>query len=453
MIHIQCVTISLVGLAVLASTCISLGQDQFRYFAPQKDVALLVDVSVSVRRDRSGHEEAKEIITQLLKGESVAHPDWAIETERKEMADLFSRYLGLPAVEEAAELRPLIGSGNSFLSLPVGELSTVLNGESFRTLRDTSRIPELVGEAYPKRMDDTSTCYWFAMAQAAATLSQRSKLGYYLFVISDEEDDPDYREDGPPGHTMADYQKYQEELADRYPEESIRASIEKFFIPESPTPRNSEQYRPRGSFGQVLIARFYQRGFRESSGRDQKVRIAWYAMGVTPEKVMVPRDPPPVQEGIPQSVAKPSYQPPQLTPILQLLGGLEEGRKVFEYKDPIFVWQVMNMEASQWDPGAKALVKQSNSRLRRGTTVSDSPRKMVKSWQLSDQIDIGIHNFELELEDTAVGASLVREFEIVITNRSGRWLTMLSIASLALALIIFYFSWKKLRQNRVVIAR
>lgn len=437
-------------LALLAGSASA--QDQYRHFAPTKDVAMLVDVSVSVRADTRGHEGARGIIQDIVAGKPLTHPDWVAEPGSPEMRDLFANYLGEAAGPASAELRPLMAPGNSFLSLPVGKLSTVLNGEVNRKLRNLSGIRDLVAEGYPAQMNDTSTCYWFAMAQAADTLSQRSRLGYYLFVVSDEEDDPDYRADGPPGHTKGDYEKYLKELAPQYPVESIRAAIAKYFVPARASARNAEMFTPHDSFKQVLIARFYQKGYREvsTSARHQKVRIAWYAMGVAPQKVLVPREPPPPVAGEPEPVQPPAYQPPKLTARLQFLGGLDGGKKTFNYSRPILVWQIANLEASGWDAGSRPAVELINSSARPGTLLANSPRKVIKSWQVTDQLANGFHPLEVEFKDSSGSSGpLSRDLDIVKSAGSTWWLNALAIASAVAALVIFFFAWRSLREKRV----
>lgn len=337
-------------------------------------------------------------------------------------------------------------AGSSFLSLPVGELSTVLNGEVHRKLRDVQGIRDLVSEGYPKRMEDTSTCYWFAMAQAADTLSQKSKLGYYLFVVSDEEDDPDYLEDGPEGHTKSDYVRYKKELMLTYPVETIRATINKYFIPTRSSSRKAELYLPRGSFKQELIARFTQKS-RDSSGR---VRLSWYAMGVTPVIVRETRPPPPpvFVPGAPPIQVPVAYQPPAFKPRLQMLGGLEVGRKSFAYDRPILVWQIANLDSGGWDAGIRPTIDvDSNSKS--GGLLKDPARKTIKSWQLAKSVENGQHTLSLELEDKPP-KSLSKEFVIYKNSKTGFWLTVFAILSVVTALAIFIFAWRTLRQNRVV---
>lgn len=448
--------ISLLITLVIGLPAKAFSQDQYRHYAPTKDVAMLVDVSVSVRDDKKGHEAARTIIQDILTGKPFANPNWVVEPGQPEMKDLFAAYLGVPpsAASPPAELRPLMASGNSFLSLPVGELSTVLNGEINRKLRDVQGIRDLVADGYPKQMNDTSTCYWFAMAQAADTLSQKSRLGYYLFVVSDEEDDPDYRKDGPPNHTKADYDKYLKDLEPRYPVESIRAAIGKYFVPAKPSARDAEKYESRNTFKQALIARFYQKGARsDPNARQQKVTLSWYAMGVTPERVLVPREPPKPVPGQPAPAPVASYKAPVLAPRLQLLGGLESGKKkTFGYGEPIIVWQIANIENRGWDAG-KPRIELEGSGSKLGNVVDGSPRKTIKSWRLSEQLKNGTHTLELEIEDAGGGTGdddLRKDIHLIKTAGSRLWLTILAVVSSVAALAIFIFAWRSLRQTRVV---
>ncbi|MEN3942422.1 hypothetical protein WJU23_14075 [Prosthecobacter sp. SYSU 5D2] len=439
------------GLSWISQAAAQENPDQYRNFAPTKDVAMLVDVSVSVQRDTAGHEGARGIIQDLLEGKPLSNTNWVAEPGSPEMGELFADYLREPRTANSAELRPLMAAGNSFLSLPVGNLTTVLNGEVHRKLRDIQGIRTLVADGYPRQMKDTSTCYWFAMAQAADTLSQKSRLGYYLFVVSDEEDDPDYRADGPPGHTARDYDRYLKELAPQYPVESIRAAIGKYFLPARPSPRNAEVFTPRDSFKQVLIARFYQKGSEaRSSARNQKVRISWYAMGVAPEKVLVPREPPPLAPGEPEPVKPLAYQPPKQTARLQFLGGLDSGKKRFDYAKPILVWQIANLEGSGWDAGSRPVVELVNSSARAGGLLNNSPRKVIKSWQVPDQLPNGTHPLEVEFKGGDASSALSQDLDIVKNASSTWWLNILAIVSGVVALVIFFIAWRSLKEKRVV---
>jgi hypothetical protein len=417
-------------------------QDQYRIFAPTKDVAMLVDVSVSVKKDAEGHEEARKIIQSIVSGEGLGgnglKANWTIDSN-PEMAGLFGAYLGLPGSAESAELRPLMEVNNSFLSMHIGTVETVLTQGQYRRLRKPDEIKELVTGGYPgiKDMDDKSTCFWLGMARAAGTLTQNSKLGYYLFVVSDEEDDPDYRKDGPPGHTASDYLSYTKGLAKTYPETAIRAEIARYFDYKGTNSRNVDLYQPRGDFKQVLIAKFTHTAYREAKSR---VKIAWYAMGVVPQRVHVPRviQPP---EPVPVAAAPLDYQPPRLEASLQWLGGLEQTpRKTFNYGTPLLVWQVRNADlAGRSEDGRPSL--QIASRTRPVKKLPSSPRHVLQTAALPNEIEDGSMNVSVRVDDLES-----EEARIEIRRPTLARLQIFAWVSAILALLVFLLSWRSLRQ-------
>lgn len=418
-------------------------QEKYRTFAPAKDVAMLVDVSVSVKKDAEGHAEARSLIQSIVAGEGLAtskfKDSWNIDPN-PDMAALFGAYLGLPATAESAELRPLMEVNNTFLSMHIGTVETVLTQGKYLRLRRIQEIKDMIKGGYPStaEMDDKSTCFWFTMARAARILSQNSKLGYYLFVVSDEEDDPDYRPDGPPGHTEADYVTYTKGLSQTYPEPAIRNEIGRYFDYRGKNSRNVDLYQPRGDFKQVLIAKFSHTDYRDAKSR---VKIAWYAMGVEPERVKVliapdPVAPPPVD----QPLAPVAYQPPKLEPAVQWLGGLKEvARKSFNYHSPLLVWQVKNAEAASYAPNDKPSL-----------VVSNRPRPVKKL--TSSRNDLQTARLPAEMEDGNAVLSLrleqleSDEVRIEVRRPSLFWLHCLAWISAVLALGVFLYSWRSLRQ-------
>jgi hypothetical protein len=431
-------------------------QNEFYIYAPAKDVALLVDVSVSVKGDVDGHKDAKRIIQDIVGGQGYSAArlsrKWELETPTAAMTELFGAYLGLPASPGAAEKKPLIGSGQNFLSMRMGTVATVLAGGSKVTLKtgtdERAVIEGLIEKGYPAISDinDKSTCFWFAMARAASTLSQNT-LGYYLFVVSDEEDDPDYRKDGPPLHTAADYKNYINGLAKTYPETVIRAEIARYFDHAGVNVRNVDVYRPRGDFKQVPIARFTQSG-RSS----KKVSLSWYAMRVEPQRIEVPKViiPDPVQPLVQGPV---KYQPPDFSQSMrvQLLGGLKAAQpKSFNYSKPLIVWQVVNGEAASTD-----LLGVEMDGKKAKTSTGASQRVDKQTLQLTDaSAKEGKHEFRLAYEKTGSAdistspEAPADEAEIILSYPSNLWLNILAIVSSLAAIIIFILAWRSLRETQ-----
>jgi len=424
------------------ATAVVSAQDQFRTFVPEKDVAMLVDVSVSVRSDKNGHADAKKIIQDIVSGRGFSNRNlierWEMEPS-PEMAVLFGSYLGQPTGNGTAELRPLLASNGDFFTLRIGNVTTVLTGGiSKKFAQGSSSIDTLIDSTYPltSAMTDKSTCFWLAMARAADTLSKRSKLGYYLFVVSDEEDDPDYRKDGPPGHTFSDYEAYIKQLAKTYPEAAIRAEIGRYFDFTGLNSKKVETYKTRGDFKQVLIARFFQ-----STRSSKKVSMSWYAMGVAPQRVLIPRviQSEPQQEPV---VGPAKYQPPSFknAAMIEWLGGLGEvNRKLYDYEAPLVVWQVRYAEASGFEADERPELRTSARTLRSKKVLSTRLDK--QTWALPADLE-GNHDISLRF------GSLEADASIAVARQSSFWLNIVAIASGLAAVVVFILSWRSLREPR-----
>jgi hypothetical protein len=422
-----------------------------RYLAPIKDVAMLVDVSISVSGDTTGHRDAKQIVKDILTGKGYSAANfsdrWVLDDKDidPKMRKLFARYLGDAPSPESAEALPLTGPGRNFLSLPIGNLATVMNGEKSRTIRGGSDLEAFVDRGYPTTMKDKSTCYWYGMAQAAETLSEKSRTGYYLFVISDEEDDPDYREDGPKLHTPGDYTIYRNTLARTMPESSIRAMIGKYFVDRRIVGDNVEWYATRAGFDRVLIARFYQKNHK---GSNRHVAISWYGMGVAPELIMQV----PVVEPVVRRPDQPAYVPPQVVAHLQVLGGWTSDRKEpAHYERPYVVWQVANAAAAGWELSQKPEARLGSAKI---GEAENSPRR-IKPLQISAtapskaDLSITVDGSGTLGEGAKLGVSGV---SIQVAPHTDFWLNLLAIISGVAAIGIFFIAWRQLRENRVVMS-
>lgn len=426
---------------ILASSVL-VAQDQFRTFVPEKDVAMLVDVSVSVRSDKEGHADAKKIIQDIVSGRGFSNRNlveqWQMEPN-PEMAVLFGSYLGQPSGAGTAELRPLLGNDNNFFTLQIGNVTTVLTGGiSKKFSQGSSSIDSLVDSTYPltSAMNDKSTCFWLAMARAADTLSKKSKLGYYLFVVSDEEDDPDYRKDGPPGHTFSDYEAYRDQLEKTYPEAAIRGEISRYFDFTGLNSKKVETYKTRGDFKQVLIARFFQ-----STRSSKKVSMSWYAMGVAPQRVQIPRvvQPEPRQEPV---IGPVPYEPPNFknAAAIEWLGALgEASRKHYDYESPLLVWQVRHAEAAGFETDERPELRTSARTLRSKKVLST--RLDSQTWALPADL-AGEHDISLRFGPLEADAS------IAIVRNSSFWLNVVAIVSGLVAIIVFALAWRSLREPR-----
>ncbi len=321
---------------------------------PPKDVAILADVSRSVSADAAKHLEARDLIIKLVTGTPIDWSQYAWTPEvtgNPDLRSLFGQSLGLPG---EVPPQPLISDGHNLLILPVGKLSTVIAGGGKTQKVGPANTGELIRVGYPTSYKDNSTCYWYAMARAAELLSMQSPEGYYLFVVSDESDDPDYLEFGAHDHSKNDYQNYVKNLRNLYPPAVMQAAIEKYFKQRAQSAEEKRSglnaYQPRPDFPMTLIARFYQ---NIPNNRDEsKVRLSWYAMGVSSIKLALP----------PPKLAAAALIPPAFRPTITPLGGLKTGEtKAFHYRNPLLVWQVPYGEANGWS-GAQFEVQTGNNK-------------------------------------------------------------------------------------------
>jgi hypothetical protein len=404
---------------------------------PPKDIAILADVSISVRSDWPKHAEAREMIIKLASGEPIdwANSDWEVEpTQDIDLLHLFGRALGRP--EGIVPPEPLTAPGHNLLVLLVGKLTTVNGLRSRRQIGRMSDFAEMVRAEYPKEQDikDGSTCFWYAMARTADLLSD----GYYLFVVSDEIDDPDYLEHGPRGHSVSDYRNYRKNLEAQFPLSSIQATINAHFD-QNPGQMGRDAYRPRPEFARTLIASFYQKKFKRDDER--KVRLSWYAMGAKP--TLLPDAP------APASQPEKAVTPPLFRREIALLGGLESpGAKIFHYANPLLVWEVPYAEANglsgshfevQTAQGASLAAVQGSS-----VTPAFSPRlNGPKTAQL--HLEPGKYILQV-VEKSEGGAPVVKSKPLTIEIQpTNDWILPLLAAAAALAALgIFIWTWLSL---------
>lgn len=312
--------------------------------APARSVAVLVDVSASLRKYFTFTQEAREIILDLVAGrgfqgnngwvcENDETPDrtpdgWTIDATLKE---LYAPYLFANAA-----LNPLTKAGKVARYVPFGFLETTLRGRDPWDITDIPAFESRLRMEYPKRAEefaDKKTCYYLAVARTADFLLQRFEEGCYMFVVSDELDDPDTVDVMPKLEEVGIYdQTYMRKMKVRFNE---LKSQDRFH----------------------LIARF-RKGDKASvsTGGQGYVRLSWYAIGEKPQPVQPPAPPPPVvvKEGDPPPPAPaPPPEPPKFVRSLTLLGGLvekdpnegsrpgnEADIKFYDHDQPFLAWQV-----------------------------------------------------------------------------------------------------------------
>ena len=416
---------------------------------PLKDVAILADVSQSVKPDVANgrYDEAREIIADLINGipfNADSYKAWQVDVSMAspQMRDLFGKYL---TGEGKVQPGPLSGADHQLLMLYLGNLDTVNQSATAHPLGN-GNIGPLLRESFPRRFEDLSTCFWYAMARAANALKLQAQEGYYLFVISDEEDDPEYRSDGP--ESLVDpqnkeYKRYLRNVAPNQPVAAIRAEIGQYFKFDSYTGRRAELYHVREGFPQIPIGRIYQKGFRPKDEPD-RIKITWYAMGVNPEAVavapVVAVAPPPAPIGHPALLAH-----------IDLLGGLSAGNvseKQFDYAEPLIVWQVTNGESAganfsefqlQLVDGAQRKVVDSVAQrsLRLGGP------KTAQAHLLPGKYDLQVVQL-LNGRPTDLKSSI---FTIRVPSQNASWLPALSLVCIVAAAGIFWGIWRSARAS------
>ncbi|HEV7405124.1 MAG TPA: hypothetical protein VGO11_19425 [Chthoniobacteraceae bacterium] len=385
------------------------------------------------------HDEARDLIIRLITGAPISSADnnWTVEpTVDSNLLSLFGQLLG-----RAGEVppEPLTSEGHNLLVLPVGNLRTVIASNAGGQKVSASNVGDLVRAAYPRVYEDGSTCYWYAMARTADLLRERSPQGYYLFVVSDESDDPDYLEFGAHDHSKGDYLNYVKNLRNQYPPDALKATIEKHFEkqPQSVGDKWSglNGYRPRDDFPMTLIAHIFQKN--QDRHDEHKIRLSWYAMGV--KSIEPIRDPGPGTGG--EKLVRPEF-PSKIA----LLGGLEGSAtkpKPFKYANPLIIWQAPFGEATGLS-GAKFGVQPRSSSGSKWAPVAGSivsPRVAGPKTALLDLEEAGSSDYQVAPKDEAGQGITPKPFKIEVPPRYEWLLPLLAVLSALCALGIFIWTW------------
>ncbi|HEX2748626.1 MAG TPA: hypothetical protein VHM91_11550, partial [Verrucomicrobiales bacterium] len=170
--------------------------------APSRAVAVLVDVSASVSSVFAG--EARDIVKDIVTGKGFLPGNgWVSNYEVPESAvgeDVWPEDEGLKAIYApywsggSQPLKPLTGSGKVFYLGSIGEMGTTVSPPRLWDISSAQEFGALLETEYPRQASqfkDQWTCYYIGVARTADRLLQRSEEGCYLFVVSDEWDDPD----------------------------------------------------------------------------------------------------------------------------------------------------------------------------------------------------------------------------------------------------------------------
>jgi hypothetical protein len=226
---------------------------------------------------------------------------------------------------------PLTGAGKVFYLGSIGTIRTTVAPPAIRYVNGVQEFEKLLEDLYPRQYKDGKTCYYIGVARTAEELLKQG--GCYLFVVSDEWDDPGTdREAGEWLPALKEAGIY----SMHYP----KAMVNYF-----------HELKKDNRFH--LIARFHK-GDRpkRTSGSKTYLRLSWYSIGEKPqpiEPLVVPEvkagDPPPPPPVVPV--------PPVFERTLTLLGGLipvTDGNesvppdasriKGFDHPNPFITWQV-----------------------------------------------------------------------------------------------------------------
>ena len=320
--------------------------------APARSIAVLVDVSGSLRKKFAFTQEAREIILDLVTGRGFQGGNgWVTENDETATAttttdgwqvDPVLQELYSPYWRGGAGLIPLTKAGKVARLVPFGSLATTMQGRDPWDIGDMAEFESRLKREYPdeeREFSDRTTCYYLAVARTADFLLQRFEEGCYMFVVSDELDDPDTVDVHPVLEAAGIYDKnYLKQMRSRF-----------------------EELKKQQRFH--FISRF-RKGDRTaaSTGGQGYVRLSWYAIGERPQAVQPPPLPPVPKAGEPPPPPPPPPpEPPKFAQSLTLLGGLsvrdandavkpaEAGIKTFDHAQPFLAWQVDGAAAGQLD--------------------------------------------------------------------------------------------------------
>jgi len=319
--------------------------------APARSVAVLVDVSGSLRKRFALTQDAREIILDLVTGRGFQGGNgWICENDSTTGAtsdgwnlDPDLQMLYAPYLKSGAALRPLTKTGKVARFVPFGSLATTMRSRDPWDVTAVEDFEIRLRNEYPRRAEefkDSHTCYYLAVARTADFLLRQFEEGCYMFVVSDELDDPDTVDVMPTLEEAGIFDiTYMKRMRLRF-----------------------EELKKQDRFH--FIARFRKSDLSEARTAGQGyVRLSWYAIGDKPKRVEPPPPPPPPKAGEPPPPPPPPPpEPPQFARSLTLLGGLvakepaesvkparAEDIKVFDHDQPFLAWQVDGVAASQVD--------------------------------------------------------------------------------------------------------
>lgn len=426
--------------------------------APVRPVAVVVDVSGSVSATMA--LEAREIILEIVAGrgfkpggEWVSNFDSPEPPEKEEVKwepDEALRQLYTPYINGTAPQKPLTGAGKVLYLAPIGSLETTLRPPRLWDLAGVEDFESLLRAEYPARSDqfkDGRTCYYIGVSRSADRLLQRSDEGCYLFVVSDEWDDPDSAHGG-------DWMEVQEKAGIfdvRYP-----ALMKERYLKL----KTQERFH--------LIARFHKgtRPAKNQSSGKAYLRLSWYAIGEKPQAVQPPPPPPPPKAGEPPPPPPPPPPaPPSFARSLTLLGGLtaatnaaenakpvEARIKTFDHDQPFLAWQVDGVPAGAVDSPFQVTVhRQSESgameqvqqlKAAQLTRTNEGRLRGFMAGSTVQSLANGIYRVTIEEKPASGGEGLPAVAAWIEVKKPWNWVPwLLGLSVLGAAGVIGYSVW------------
>jgi hypothetical protein len=422
--------------------------------APARSVAVLVDVSGSLKKRFALTQEAREIILDLVTGRGFqGGGGWICENDSVSGAtsdgwalDPDLQLLYAPYLKSGAAQRPLTKTGKVARFVPFGSLATTMRSRDPWDVTSVEDFEIRLRNEYPKRADefkDSHTCYFLAVARTADFLLRQFEEGCYMFVVSDELDDPDTVDVMPTLEEAGIFDiTYMKRMRLRF-----------------------EELKKQDRFH--FIARFRKSDLNEARTAGQGyVRLSWYAIGDKPKRVEPPAPPPPPKAGEPPPPPPPPPpEPPKFARSLTLLGGLvakdpaENAKpalqgdiKQFDHDQPFLAWQVDGVAASHVDSPFQVTVYRLDEGGRLEQVQQFRPVQLPRTSEgrlrgltagtVTQPLANGIYRINIEEKPASGGPALEAVAAWIEVKQPWNWVPWLLGASLfSAAAVIGYSVW------------
>ena len=436
-------------------------QDAAKYQVPAKDVVVLVDVSGSMAKPGSGGTpidevgEARKIISEIVEGTRRPKLSGWKQVGKSTDTVINEGFAGYLSQDFKEPLPALIKPGNAVGVKLAGNFNTVITntlqaGKSDYTARRSIPREKKMGkqdsftrvleQSWPDRFQDQTTCYTFALALAARGMEDVSG-GYYIFTVSDEDDEPTWEPGSDKTGVINDRKMWQARYEKiNWSVSQIKTAIDEGMV----TLAGGSQEEWKEIQRKQLIARFEKT--LKGDGPDKKIKINWYFGGEKPtlilkaEKAVLP-------EKEPESI------PPDWS--FRLLGTAMEGEgvNVFNYGNAMLVYQIDGLIGKP--PTVTATIDFEGKQIVKVVPVVTKTQRApggapAATFALGDLFAPASKDERLKYGDVytlKLSADGVpeRTFTFKVNKPSPHWLYWLGAVSAALALGIFIYSWRTLR--------